>query len=107
MGRTGLRCAAKLSTCPDSATRRCLAGGDLSIDALAVAVSDLIEQRGYWPVHLVGNSLGGAVCVRVAARRPDLVRSLTLISPALPDLRPRLIPLRVTVASAPWLGPGC
>jgi pimeloyl-ACP methyl ester carboxylesterase len=79
--------------------------GDLSIDALAVAVGDLIEQRGYWPVHLVGNSLGGAVCVRMAARRPDLVRTLTLISPALPDLKPRVIPVRVTLASTPWVGP--
>ena len=80
-------------------------GGDFSIDAMAVAVSDLIEERGYWPVHLVGNSLGGSVCVRVAARRPDLVRTLTLISPALPDLRPRVIPMRVTLAATPWLGP--
>jgi pimeloyl-ACP methyl ester carboxylesterase len=78
--------------------------GGYSIDAMAVVVSDLIEERGYWPVHLVGNSLGGAVCVRLAARRPDLVRTLTLISPALPDLRPRLIPMRVTLASTPWLG---
>lgn len=38
-------------------------------------------------VHLVGNSMGGAVALAVAALRPDLVRSLTLISPALPDLR--------------------
>lgn len=81
------------------------ANGDLSIDAMAVAVSDLIDERGYWPVHLVGNSLGGAVCVRLAARRPDLVRTLTLISPALPDLTPRIIPLRVTLVSTPWLGP--
>jgi pimeloyl-ACP methyl ester carboxylesterase len=78
--------------------------GEYSIDAAAVAVSDLIEERGYWPVHLVGNSLGGAVCVRLAARRPDLVRTLTLISPALPDLLPRLVPLRVMLASTPWLG---
>jgi pimeloyl-ACP methyl ester carboxylesterase len=81
------------------------AGGDFSIDALAVTISDLIEERGYWPVHLVGNSLGGAICVRVAARRPDLVRTLTLVSPALPDLRPRVIPMRVMLASTPWLGP--
>jgi pimeloyl-ACP methyl ester carboxylesterase len=39
------------------------------------------------PVHLVGNSMGGAVALAVAARRPDLVRSLTLVSPAVPDLR--------------------
>jgi pimeloyl-ACP methyl ester carboxylesterase len=39
------------------------------------------------PVHLVGNSLGGLVCVWVAARRPDLVATLTLISPAMPVYR--------------------
>ena len=38
-------------------------------------------------MHLVGNSMGGAVSVRVAARRPDLVQTLTLVSPALPDRR--------------------
>jgi pimeloyl-ACP methyl ester carboxylesterase len=81
------------------------ASGDYSIGAMAAAVCDLIEKRGYWPVHLVGNSLGGAVCVRVAALRPDLVRTLTLIAPALPDLRPRLLPLRVVAVSAPGLGP--
>jgi pimeloyl-ACP methyl ester carboxylesterase len=79
--------------------------GDYSVDAMATAVCDLIEKRGYWPVHLAGNSLGGAVCVRVAARRPDLVRTLTLIAPALPDLRPRALPIRVTVMCAPGLGP--
>jgi pimeloyl-ACP methyl ester carboxylesterase len=55
-------------------------------------------------VHLVGNSLGGAVCTRVAARRPDLVATLTLVSPALPDLRPRLLPLRVVAVTVPGLG---
>jgi pimeloyl-ACP methyl ester carboxylesterase len=41
------------------------------------------------PVHLFGNSLGGAVATRVASLRPDLVRTLTLVSPALPSLRPK------------------
>jgi pimeloyl-ACP methyl ester carboxylesterase len=81
------------------------ASGDYSIDAMATAVGELIDRRGHWPVHLVGNSLGGAVCVRLAARRPDLVRTLTLISPALPDLWPRVMPIRVTLMCAPWLGP--
>jgi pimeloyl-ACP methyl ester carboxylesterase len=48
-----------------------------------------IEAAGRGPVHLFGNSLGGAVVVRVAALRPDLVRTLTLISPAMPVYRPR------------------
>ncbi|MEU2347517.1 alpha/beta hydrolase [Modestobacter sp. NPDC049651] len=39
------------------------------------------------PVHLVGNSLGGLVSVWVAARRPDLVATLTLVSPAMPVYR--------------------
>jgi pimeloyl-ACP methyl ester carboxylesterase len=47
-----------------------------------------LEVAGRGPVHLFGNSLGGAVVVRVAALRPDLVRSLTLISPAMPFLNP-------------------
>ncbi len=81
------------------------ADGDYSLDARAAAVSGLIEKRGHWPVHLVGNSLGGAVSVRVAARRPDLVRTLTLISPALPDLRPRALPIRLTLLCAPGMGP--
>jgi pimeloyl-ACP methyl ester carboxylesterase len=81
------------------------ADGDYSIDAKAKTVAELIEHQHRWPVHLVANSLGGAVCTRLAAQRPDLVRTLTLVSPALPDLRPRLIPLRVTVICVPKLGP--
>src|SRR5450755_2861430 len=81
------------------------ADGDYSIDAKARAVIELIEHRRYWPVHLVGNSLGGAVCTRVAGRRPDLVRTLTLISPALPDLWPRPLPMRVILLCAPGAGP--
>ncbi len=77
---------------------------DYSIDARAAAVVALIERRGNWPVHLVGNSLGGAVSTRVAARRPDLVRTLTLISPALPDLRPRLLPARLALVAMPGVG---
>ena len=52
------------------------------------AVVRRLESRS-GPVHLFGNSLGGAVCTRVAALRPDLVRTLTLVSPALPSFRPK------------------
>ena len=33
------------------------------------------------PVFVVGHSLGGGVALRLASRRPDLVRSLTLVNP--------------------------
>ncbi|MHB1432909.1 MAG: alpha/beta fold hydrolase, partial [Streptosporangiaceae bacterium] len=81
------------------------ADGDYSISAHASAVIEYIEHLGIWPVHLIGNSLGGAVGTRVAARRPDLVRTLTLVSPAMPDLRPRPLPIRLAMASTPGIGP--
>jgi pimeloyl-ACP methyl ester carboxylesterase len=81
------------------------ASGDYSISAHAAAVVQLIEVQGLGPVHLISNSMGGAVSTRVAAARPDLVRTLTLVSPALPDLRPRLLPLRLALAAAPGVGP--
>ena len=77
--------------------------GRYSIAALAQTVIALIRKQPA-PVHLIGNSLGGAVCVKVAAARPELIRSLTLISPALPDSRPRLDLLRFPVMSLPRVG---
>jgi pimeloyl-ACP methyl ester carboxylesterase len=58
------------------------------IGAMAGWVIRWIEHSGRGPVHLFGNSLGGAVAVKVAGLRPDLIRSLTLISPAMPFLNP-------------------
>src|SRR6266480_2402911 len=60
-----------------------------TVGASAQRVVRLIEYAGRGPVHLFGNSLGGAVAVRVAGTRPDLVRTLTLVSPAMPFLDPR------------------
>ncbi|MFD7263419.1 alpha/beta fold hydrolase [Streptomyces sp. NPDC059874] len=59
---------------------------DYSVTAFARAVIRHLDAAGRGPVHLFGNSLGGAVSTRVAAVRPDLVRTLTLVSPALPEL---------------------
>ncbi|MFE2418396.1 alpha/beta fold hydrolase [Streptomyces hokutonensis] len=61
--------------------------GDYSVTGHARAVIRYLDAAGRGPVHLVGNSLGGAIATRVAAVRPDLVRTLTLVSPALPELR--------------------
>jgi len=60
-----------------------------SIRAFADKVIGYLEYANRGPVHVVGNSLGGAISVRVAALRPDLVRTLTLVSPAMPFLDPR------------------
>jgi pimeloyl-ACP methyl ester carboxylesterase len=64
-------------------------GRDYSIPAYTRTVIRYLEQSGRGPVHLFGNSMGGVVAILIAAGRPDLVRTLTLISPAVPDLRPR------------------
>lgn len=85
-------------------------GADYSPASHATAVGALLEHltaRGRGPVHLLGNSLGGAVALLVAAERPDLVRTLTLVSPAVPDLRPapsRLGDARMILAAVPLLG---
>jgi pimeloyl-ACP methyl ester carboxylesterase len=60
-----------------------------SIASFASTLISYLEHDGRGPVHLVGNSLGGSIAVRVAGLRPDLIRTLTLISPAMPFLNPR------------------
>jgi pimeloyl-ACP methyl ester carboxylesterase len=56
------------------------------VDVLEHVIAQPGEASGR-PVHLMGNSLGGLVSLLVASRRPDLVASLTLISPAMPVYR--------------------
>jgi pimeloyl-ACP methyl ester carboxylesterase len=72
-------------------------------EVVAALVDDLYESSGQ-RVHLFGNSMGGAVSVMVAASRPDRVATLTLISPALPDLRPRRDTLGVPLVAIPRFG---
>ncbi len=65
------------------------ADGRYPLDLHVRAVAGYIERLGRGPVHLAGNSMGGAVAVRLAAERPELVRTLTLVSPGLPSHVPR------------------
>lgn len=60
---------------------------DYDLPAQARLLADLIDRVSGGPVHLVGNSYGGVIATMVAAIRPDLVLTLSLISPAVPDLR--------------------
>lgn len=77
--------------------------GNYSVAAHARAVVRLLDAGRRGPVHLFGNSMGGAVAVKVAAARPDLVRTLTLISPALPELPPQRTALPTALAALPGL----
>jgi pimeloyl-ACP methyl ester carboxylesterase len=81
---------------------------DYTLRAHADAVIGYLERCGRAPVHLVANSLGGAVAIVVASDRPDLIRTLTLISPAVPDIRVRIHPLRsdwrMALLAVPGLG---
>lgn len=61
--------------------------GRYDLVAQADLLGRLLDQVQGRPVHLVGNSYGGVIATLLAARRPDLVLTLTLISPAVPDLR--------------------
>jgi 3-oxoadipate enol-lactonase len=49
------------------------------MDSLYEDAVALIEHLDVGPVHWVGLSMGGFVGMRVAARRPELLRSLTLL----------------------------
>ena len=75
-----------------------------SPEAHARTLVELIESTVGGPVHLMGNSLGGAVATLVAARRPDLVRTLTLVSPALPVYRPRATNVHLPALAVPFIG---
>ncbi|MEX0169201.1 alpha/beta fold hydrolase [Streptomyces sp. LMG1-1-1.1] len=79
--------------------------GNYSVSGHARAVIRLLDAGGRGPVHLFGNSLGGAVATRVAAARPDLVRTLTLISPALPELRAQRTAWPTVMLAVPGVAP--
>lgn len=75
-----------------------------TVSGQAALVIQLIEHRGGGPVHLVGNSFGGAVCTRVAATRPDLIKTVTLVAPAMPDLWVRPVTARFPALCVPKFG---
>lgn len=77
---------------------------DYSLQGHMQAVVGTIEAQFDQPVHLFGNSMGGAVAVQLAARRPDLVRTLCLVSPALPSRKPRATNIHLPVMTLPRVG---
>lgn len=79
--------------------------GDYSLAGHARAVAALTEAvfPGR-PVHLFGNSMGGSIAVELAARSPHLVRTLCLLSPALPARMPRRTNVHIPVMAVPRVG---
>lgn len=81
---------------------------DFSLVSQVEALATFVAGLGDGPVHVLGNSMGGAIGALFAASHPELVRSLTLISPAVPDLRldpRRLSDPRMALAVLPLVGP--
>jgi pimeloyl-ACP methyl ester carboxylesterase len=60
----------------------------------------LIESLDLGAVHLVGNSYGGSISLALAARRPDLVRSVAAHEPPLIDVARPGTPLADELAPA-------
>ncbi|WP_347109233.1 alpha/beta hydrolase [Paenarthrobacter sp. S56] len=63
------------------------AGFDWTLDSAAASVAAAIEGHGTPRVHLVGHSMGGSISLALAAARPGLVASVTLVGmvPAPPN----------------------
>src|SRR5262249_59370825 len=49
------------------------------LETLTADAIELIEKLRLAPAHFVGLSMGGMIGMRLAARRPELVRSLALL----------------------------
>jgi pimeloyl-ACP methyl ester carboxylesterase len=80
------------------------ASGDYSPQGQADFLAEFVERTFSEPVHLFGNSMGGAISLQLAGRHPGLVRSLTLVSPALPDLMPMRTNIQLPVIALPGVG---
>jgi len=59
---------------------------DSTIEQNAEDLEGVISQLGLAPVHLVGHSYGGFISAYLAHRRPELLRSLVLVEPAIASL---------------------
>jgi pimeloyl-ACP methyl ester carboxylesterase len=78
----------------------------LDLDTLAADTAVLIEQLVGGPTHVVGFSMGSFVAMRLAARYPSLVRSLTLIGPSADAEEPENLPRYARlIRFVRWFGP--
>lgn len=71
------------------------------VAAFAEAISDLFGGPGLSRAHVLGHGVGGAVALRLAANRPELVKRLALIAPL---AHPARAPLQLRPLLAPVVG---
>jgi pimeloyl-ACP methyl ester carboxylesterase len=76
-------------------------GTDATMNRNAGLVVAALEQLG--PAVVMGNSMGGALTVKVAGRRPDLVAAMVLVNPAMRPAGVRSPQVRATMFVAPML----
>lgn len=78
----------------------------LDMDSLAEDTVALITALGLRRVHLVGFSMGSFIAMRVAARHPSLVTSLTLIGPSAEAEESSKLPgYTLLIQFVRWFGP--
>jgi 3-oxoadipate enol-lactonase len=76
------------------------------METLCEDAAALIRALGVQPAHFVGLSMGGFVGMRLAARYPELVRSLVLLdTSADPEPQENLPRYRTLTFIERWLGP--
>lgn len=61
-----------------------LAGRSPSLEGNAELLARFVERVAGGPAVLMGNSMGGLLSLRLASERPDLVRAVVALNPALP-----------------------
>jgi pimeloyl-ACP methyl ester carboxylesterase len=79
--------------------------GGYDMDTAFADAAALIEALGAAPCHFVGLSMGGFVGMRLAARRPELLRTLTLLATSAdPEPGEHVRPYKRMAFVARWLG---
>ncbi|MCL5950982.1 MAG: alpha/beta hydrolase [Chloroflexi bacterium] len=74
------------------------------VPSVGADILGLIEHLNVGPVHLIGTSFSPAAAVWATAERPDLIRSLVLISPFVRDakINPLMQTLFRVMMNNPW-----
>ncbi len=80
--------------------------GGTSVSVMSTALARFIDAMSSDPVHLVGNSMGGALSILEAHARPHRIASALLVCPALPAPRGMHVDpgwlKTLAIASLPW-----